>query len=208
MQKSALRKTKKIQSKKLNHHILKKKKGNKIMTKEKLQNWSLSEYNEDTNDQLDYYINERQCNVNDKAYLYNHANDTLTEMTILHIISRTDDIKYYDKLLENDNVLIDGEDKYNADTSAEFITDNDCYLVWFKYASPIVESINIPEMENKKDKYIRKIKHKIERYEKRIADYTTKIKTNSLNEHGHWSLGYFEGRKSILEDILDELEML
>lgn len=77
-----------------------------------------------------------------------------------------------------------------------------------EYEIPIVESINIPETENEKDKYIRKIKHKIERYEKRIADYTTKIKTNSLNEHGHWSLGYFEGRKSILEDILDELEML
>lgn len=34
--------------------------------------------------------------------------------------------------MENDDVLIDGEDKYDADTSAEFITDCDCYLVWFR----------------------------------------------------------------------------
>ena len=42
-----------------------------------------------------------------------------------------DNIEYYDSL--DENVLLDGEDKYSADTSAEFITDNDCYLVWFKY---------------------------------------------------------------------------
>lgn len=102
------------------------------MTREELKNWALSEYNEDTEDQLDYYINERKCDVGDKAYLFSHADDELTEMEIIHIIARLDDEEYYDELLETD-VLLDGEDKYNADTSAEFITDNDCYLVWFKY---------------------------------------------------------------------------
>lgn len=103
------------------------------MTREDLKNWALSEYNEDTEEQLDYYINEYKCDIGNKAYLYSHEDDELTEMEIVHIVSRMDDMELYDELLENEDVLLDGEDEYNADTSAEFITDNDCYLVWFKY---------------------------------------------------------------------------
>lgn len=102
------------------------------MTREDLKNWTLSEYNEDTEDQLDYYINERKCDVGDKAYLYSHEDKEFTEMEIIHIICRSDDTFVYDKLLQTE-VLLDGEDVYKADTSAEFITDNDCYLVWFRY---------------------------------------------------------------------------
>lgn len=101
------------------------------MTREDLKNWALSEYNEDTEDQLDYYINERKCDVGDKAYLYSHADDELTEMEIIHIIARSENINFYDGL--DEDALLDGENVYEADTSAEFITDNDCYLVWFKY---------------------------------------------------------------------------
>ena len=103
------------------------------MTREELKNWALSEYNEDTEEQVDYYINEYKCDIGNKAYLYSHEDNELTEMEIVCIISRLDNIEYYDKLLENEDVLLDGEDEYSADTSAEFITDNDCYLVWFKY---------------------------------------------------------------------------
>ena len=101
------------------------------MTREDLKNWELSEYNEDTEDQLDYYINERKCDVGDKAYLYSHEDDELTEMEIIKIVARSDDMEYYDNL--DEDVLIDGETECGADTSAEFITDNDCYLIWFKY---------------------------------------------------------------------------
>ena len=101
------------------------------MTRELLRNWLLSEYNEDTGDQLDYYVNEKECNTGSKAYLYSHAEDEITEMEIIKTIFRSDNIEYYDSL--DEDVLLDGEDKYSADTSAEFITDNDCYLVWFKY---------------------------------------------------------------------------
>ena len=104
------------------------------MTVNELKNWTVSEYNEGTKDQLDYYINENKCNVGDKAYLYSHADKELTEMEIVHVISRTENMKRYDELIKNDDVLIDGEEEYKADTSAEFITDNDCYLIWFKYA--------------------------------------------------------------------------
>ena len=103
------------------------------MTVNELKNWTVSEYNEETEDQLDYYINENKCAVGDKAYLYSHAEKELTELEIIHIISRTENMKHYDELIKNENNLIDGEEKYKADTSAEFITNNDCYLVWFKY---------------------------------------------------------------------------
>lgn len=104
------------------------------MTINELKNWTVSEYNEETEDQLDYYINENKCAVGDKAYLYSHAEEKITELEIVHVISRTENMKHYDELLKNDDVLIDGEEEYKADTSAEFITDNDCYLIWFKYA--------------------------------------------------------------------------
>lgn len=57
-------------------------------------------------------------------------------------------------------------------------------------------------IENK-EKTVTRIKHKIEKYSKRIEDYENR--KENLSIHGHWSLGYFEGRKSILEEILDEL---
>lgn len=101
------------------------------MTMEDLNNLALSEYNEGTEDQLDYYINERQCDVGDKAYLYSHEDRTLSEMEIIHIIVRSDDMDLYDNL--DEDILLNGEEEYNADTSAEFITDDDCYLVWFRY---------------------------------------------------------------------------
>ncbi len=101
------------------------------MTREELKDWILSEYNEDTEDQLDYYINENKCDVGSKAYRYSHLDNELIEMEIVKIISRSDNMEYYDDL--DEDVLLDGEDKYDADTSAEFITDNDCYLVWFRY---------------------------------------------------------------------------
>lgn len=103
------------------------------MTLEELKNLSVSIYNEDTDDQIEYYIDENKCAVGDKAYIYLRAYNDLTEVEIIHIITRMDNAEIYDKLIENKNVLIDGEFEYDADTSAEFITDNNCYLVWFRY---------------------------------------------------------------------------
>jgi len=97
------------------------------------ENWTLSEYNEGDVDQLDYYINENRCNVGDKAFLYSHETNTITGMEIVNIISRNSNPFIYDTLISDDAVLINGEQAYNADTSAEFIADTDCYLVWFKY---------------------------------------------------------------------------
>lgn len=97
------------------------------------ENWLLSSYNENTAEQLDYYLKERACEVGDEAYLYKRKDDSLTEMKIVHIVIRSDDMAKYDKLVEDEDVLLAGEEYHNADTSAEFISDNDSYLVWFKY---------------------------------------------------------------------------
>lgn len=110
-----------------------------VCSKEDLKKWTLSEYNEGTNAQLDYYINRFHCKENDTAYLYSHEDNTLTKMEIVKIIRRSDDLKYYDSILENENVLIDGESEYGADTSAEFIMDDDCFLVWFRYKEKLKE---------------------------------------------------------------------
>lgn len=104
------------------------------MTKEFLdKNWILSEYNEDTDDQLNYYINGMKCDVGDIAFLYSYADNDLTAMEIIHVIRWTDNPEFYDELIKNEDVLLNGEEEYDASTSAEFIMDNDCYLVWFRY---------------------------------------------------------------------------
>ncbi|MBE6880392.1 MAG: hypothetical protein E7490_06125 [Ruminococcaceae bacterium] len=107
--------------------------GGRIMTREFLEeNWAVSSYDEDTMCQIDYYIDEDNCDVGSKAYMYSHLDEELVEMEIVHIIALSNDFDLYNELLEDDDVLVNGEEEYGADCSAEFITDNDSYLVWFK----------------------------------------------------------------------------
>lgn len=89
-----------------------------------------SAYNEDTDSELDYYIKEPPA-IGDIAWLYAKEYDTVQKMRIKQVIRRSDDVEAYDA--NSENILIDGESEYDADTSAEFITDNDSYLVWFDY---------------------------------------------------------------------------
>lgn len=98
-----------------------------------LKNWAMSSYEDDLEERINYYINERQIGVGDDAYVYYHKTDRLYPMEIVEIISRSNDAHYYDSLIEDSDVLIKGENLYRADVGAEFITDNDCYLVWFNY---------------------------------------------------------------------------
>ena len=95
------------------------------------KNWLASDYNE--NDSLTYYINENHCDKGDIAYMYDAEDQRLDKLKIHKIISRADDLFIYDQLLENDDILLDGEEFYEAETSAEFITDDTCYLVWFDH---------------------------------------------------------------------------
>ena len=90
-----------------------------------------SSYNENTDSELDYYIKEEPPVIGDTAWLYAKEYDTIQEMQIKQVICRSDDVEAYDA--NSEDILIDGESEYDADTSAEFITDNDSYLVWFDY---------------------------------------------------------------------------
>lgn len=90
-----------------------------------------SSYNENTDSELDYYIKEEPPVIGDTAWLYAKEYDTIQEMQIKQVICRSDDVEAYDA--NSEDVLIDGESEYDADTSAEFITNNDSYLVWFDY---------------------------------------------------------------------------
>ena len=96
------------------------------------QNWEVSSYDEDTDEQLDFYIDKQNNHTGDTAYLFSHEDGELHLLQIAHIITRSSDAAAYDKLLAEDDVLCRLEDEHGADYGAEFITNNDCYLVCFK----------------------------------------------------------------------------
>ncbi len=50
------------------------------------------------------------------------------------------------------------------------------------------------------------LKRQIERIRKRIQEYEEKKEV--LSAHGHWSLGYYQGKLSALEDWLDYVQAL
>ena len=103
------------------------------MTREFLEdNWDVSAYDEGEDFEIDYYLKKDDNAAGDTAYLYRHEDDTLQKLEIVHIISRMADPEAYDALLEDDDVLLKGEEEYGADCSAEFILWHDSFLVWFK----------------------------------------------------------------------------
>ena len=105
----------------------------RAITREFLEaNWEVSSYDEGEECQIDYYMHEMSCFPGEKAYCYSHEDDELCELEIVHVIARMDNVELYDKLIEDDDVLINGEEEYGADCSAEFIAKFSSYLVWFK----------------------------------------------------------------------------
>lgn len=103
------------------------------MTREFLEeNWEVSSYDEGEDCQMDYYIHEFNCFPGEKAYCYSHEDNELRELEIVHVIARMDNAELYDELIEDDDVLINGEEEYGADCSAEFVAKLSYYLVWFK----------------------------------------------------------------------------
>ena len=51
-------------------------------------------------------------------------------------------------------------------------------------------------------------KKTIQRKINRAKEHLASLKDNEdqLSKYGYWDMGYFEGKLSILEDLLDELE--
>ena len=50
----------------------------------------------------------------------------------------------------------------------------------------------------------RQIQRQIERTKKHITDY--EIRKDNLSVHGYWSLGYYQGKLTAMEDALDDIE--
>ena len=50
----------------------------------------------------------------------------------------------------------------------------------------------------------RQIQRQIERTKKHIADY--EARQDNLSVHGYWSLGYYQGKLTAMEDALDDIE--
>ena len=50
----------------------------------------------------------------------------------------------------------------------------------------------------------RQLERQIERIKKNIEIY--KVREKSLSAHGYWSLGYYQGKLTAMEDSLDDLE--
>ena len=50
----------------------------------------------------------------------------------------------------------------------------------------------------------RQIQRQIERTKKHIADY--EARQDNLSIHGYWSLGYYQGKLTAMEDALDDIE--
>ena len=94
--------------------------------------WDKSSYDEGEDCQIDYFLKKDDNAAGDTAYAYYHEDDELRKLEIVHIIARSADPDAYDKMLEDDDVLINGEEEYGADCSAEFILLCDSFLVWFK----------------------------------------------------------------------------
>ncbi len=85
------------------------------------------------NDVVDYFINLSSCKEKDIAYLYSYEEKDIIKMRIFKIIWRSENPYFYDNFKE-DALSIVG-DACKADASAEFFTDDDSCLVWFKYST-------------------------------------------------------------------------
>ena len=51
---------------------------------------------------------------------------------------------------------------------------------------------------------IKRLRHRLKRAEEKYL--VLKSKEEKLSEHGHWELGFWQGRIATLEDLIDELE--
>ena len=50
----------------------------------------------------------------------------------------------------------------------------------------------------------RQLQRQIERTKKQIEDY--KAREDSLSVYGFWSLGYYQGKLTVMEEALDDIE--
>lgn len=81
-------------------------------------------------DTVEYCIFEANVTEGDIAYEIRIEDRVVIPLEIVKVIRRSDCELLYD--LADKEVLLIGESEFKADCSAEFITDKDSYLVWFR----------------------------------------------------------------------------
>ena len=76
-----------------------------------------------------FYV-DSDCEPQSVAFLYDKEGDEVVTLIVQRAIFQSEDFDAYDSLPED--VLLKGEEELGSDASAEFITDEDCFLVWFR----------------------------------------------------------------------------
>lgn len=97
-----------------------------------VENWYESSYEEGTSEEFSFFVDPVKCHAGDLAYVYLWQLKKLVQLEIVKVIKRSEGFDAYDELVRDDLVLVKKEVEYGADTSAEFILENDCWLVWFR----------------------------------------------------------------------------
>lgn len=87
-------------------------------------------YNENTKEEQCFIISSEHHKHGDVALLKYSYSDNIISLKILHIITRSEDIDHYDNIFQED--ILHMEEVFKSDYFAEFITEDDCYMVWFK----------------------------------------------------------------------------
>lgn len=94
--------------------------------------WYRSDYQpDDIAENFSYYIHKDDHSFGDIGYMRS-SDGTFTKLKIVHIISLSENKAAYQLLSDDVDVLFKGEKMFEADTSAEFYTADDMFIVWFK----------------------------------------------------------------------------
>lgn len=86
--------------------------------------WIVSSYEKGQKNQRDFFLDESHTRKGSTAYLFEHETQTFTKLVIVECLQSSPET-CVDTLLKYD--------PYCSDISAKFITENDCYAVWFRY---------------------------------------------------------------------------
>lgn len=97
-------------------------------------NWLKSVCNKNLSSEVRFYLNPEECKPGDIAYCY--SDKTVKLLLIQKIISEKDNKEQYQTIINREDsiedILSTGELFFNADLSADFVSNDGRILVWFK----------------------------------------------------------------------------
>lgn len=97
-------------------------------------NWLKSVYNKNHSSEVRFYLNPEECKPGDIAYYY--SDKIVKTLLIKEIVSEKYNKEQYKKIIKKGDsikdILSTGEVFFNADISADFISNEGRIFVWFK----------------------------------------------------------------------------